>query len=239
MSCNPDTDLCEPLLSCLEYSDDSLDNDICEDPGEASAVLVLDEEAGESATDEVCAVTALATDRDDEFIELDCGGAPRTVGYRSTAPHLVAALEPGDAVSLTWQDFEATPGPQPSVTLRDSEGVLLLAYVDRFDDDAPLPVDISPIDIVTGATYCPVYDAGGLGCADGEAIVASRKSVTFRVNGNFRTRILDHDTDSFQAAGRTYDVIAQEATQIVCRDESCASDETGPFDHLRVLLVAR
>lgn len=238
MACNPETDLCEPLQSCLDYVTDNIDFDLCPDAGETTAGTVVEKEQP-AVLEQACGVTALNTEGDVERIELDCEGTPRTVAYHSTSPHVVAPVAVDDVITLSWAEFRAAPGPQPSFTLRDSEGVLLVAWVDHHATNDELPVDISPIEVDPHEAICSVEDAGGAGCGDGEAIVSRRMNVFFYVNGNYRAQLGDGSAEQFGASGRTYDVLLEEATQIVCSDESCAVDDSGPYDHLRMLIVAR
>jgi hypothetical protein len=240
--CNPDTDLCEPDGSkgsavCADYEPPGIDN--CAAGGKSSASFSLDGPAVEGTIELDCVVGTPSTDGDEESLPLDCDGDGYTLFYSSAAPHLVAPVAEDDNVRLTLNDFEKTPGPQPSFSLRTPGGELIVAFVNHFYLDEDLPVALDEFTISYGETGCGAFSAKAAFCEEGESILSGHISVQLGGDEGAAEPLQAGGTTSFAHGGRTYDLIVHEANEIVCWDESCAGDEGGPFDHLQMLIVAQ
>ncbi len=240
--CNPDTDLCEPDGSkvaelCADYTPPPFDN--CAAGGESSASVSLEGEFFARA-EFICTVAALDTQGTEESIQLQCGGDAYTVSYDTVAPHLVAPVAENDDVVLSLGEVLSELISQPSFALRSTEGELLLAYADQTDLDDPLPISLPEMSLSYGGTGCAAFDAGAVVCDnDGELILAGYVDVSIDANPGGSAQLQAGGSSELEVDGRTYDVTMQAAERIVCWDESCAGDGSGPFDHLEMLIVAR
>ena len=240
--CNPDTDLCEPDGSksaeiCADYEPPQIDN--CAAGGESSASFSFGGPVVEVLVELECIVGTPSADGDQETLPLRCGGEDYVLNYSSASPHLVAPVAEDDTVLLTLADFDKTPGPQSSFSLRSPDGDLLLTYVEHFYLAEDLPVALDEFTLSYGETGCATFNAGAVACDEGKSILSGHISVQLSGDDGATEPLQAGHTTTFTQGGRTYDLIVAEANEIVCWDESCAGDEGGPFDHLRMMIVAQ
>lgn len=240
--CNPDTDLCEPdggkpIELCADYEPPKIDN--CAAGGESSTSFSLEGGFEDALTDEVCTVgTPISEKNGEEVLPLDCGGDAFVLRYVSAAPHLVAPIAEDDTVLFSMSDFELNPGPQPSVSIRTMEGELLLAFVDHYELQQELPIALAEFGVSYGETGCAVSDAFGF-CGEGQSVLSGEVSVQLTTDEGAVEPLQSGGNTSFDLGGRTYDVTVGDANRLVCWDKGCAGDEGGPFDHVRMLIVAQ
>ncbi len=235
--CNPATDLCESdgtagLEVCGDFSPPPVD---CPEEGESSAALVPEIDKGfDYGQDESCSVVSLI---DESMVGLVCDDIFPVFSYESS-PALSLPFDVGADVVYTAVDTQS-PNDEPSVTLHTPEGGLLFAYVDALELDNDLPVDISPLSVSIFGTGCSGFDANAVICdVEGESIVSARVLVSIE-GGDAPLELATGQSGEVTVGGVTYDVIVEQADRVVCWDDSCAGDESGPWDHLRMLVVAR
>lgn len=236
-TCNPATDLCEAdetagLEVCGEFTPPPIE---CPLEGDLGASLTPEFDKGfEYGDEEPCSVLSLV---DGSVVGLSCGDTFPVFSYDS-APVLGFPVDVGADVIYTAVETRS-PNPEPSVTLRTPQGALLFAYVNDLDLNDELSIDISPLSISILGTGCQGFDANAVICdLKGESIVAARVLVSLE-GGDEPLELGSGDSGEVTVEGVTYDVIVDQADRIVCWDDSCAGDESGPWDHLRMLIVAR
>jgi hypothetical protein len=238
-TCSPDTGLCE--------IGDNVGEDLCSDyapppaecPEQGETRVGLDVDASFSYGESIpCDVVSLESDEVDRWtVGLNCDDLFPTFTYQSAAPYLGPPIDVGASVLYTAVDDGTMPMRDASVALHTPEGELLFAYVDAFDLDVALPVDIAPLEVAFAGTGCAGFDAGAALCdVKGESIVGARVSVG--IGADDPVSIADGNSASVTVGDAQYRVSVGEATQIVCTNGSCASDESGPYDRLRMLIVA-
>ncbi len=210
----------------------------CPEQGESRAGLVAAAFDGfEFAESLPCEVIALASDDIDRWqVRLQCEDTVIEFDYVSAAPYIDPPVGIGTQVLYTGVEFEESPNFEPSVALHSPDGDLILAYVDHFSLQQPLPIDLAPLEFEFAATGCPAFGTDEAFCEDGESIVAARVSVV--IDAEQPLEIADGNSGTVTVEGTTYRVTVGEASRIVCWDESCAGDESGPTDRLRMLVVA-
>lgn len=238
--CSAETGRCEPTGTgsggevCGDYAPPPVD---CPAQGD----IDISFEPGESfflADSRPCQVTAVSGENvagwtvalgcDDEFAEFT---------YASGMPNSEPVFEVGASVLYSAADRKDIPFPNTSVALHDSDGRLLLAYIDAFGAGAELPLDLAPLEISLAGTGCFGFNAGAALCdVEGESIAAARISV--EVGPGDPVSIADGNSASI-VLDMPYFVTVGEATRIVCWDDSCVGDEGGPHDRLRLLVVAQ
>jgi len=238
--CNPDTDLCEPdetagLEVCGDFSPPPIE---CPEEGTGTATLTPDPDNDfEYGDEEDCSVISVTGDAGMETVGLMCGDLFPVFTVQSS-PALEFPVVPGVDVVYTAVDTPH-PNPEPSVTLHTPEGGLLFAYVNDLDLENDLSVDISPFSVSILGTGCQGFDASAVGCGvEGESIAAARVLVSIE-GGDAPLELGSGQSGEVTVGALTYDVTIEQADRIVCWDDSCAGDESGPWDHLRMLVVAR
>lgn len=242
--CNPNTDLCEPDGStpgalCSDWEPPEIDN--CAAGGKSSASGSIPETSVEPAEGLACSVTSHLPFGPNQQISLDCEGESIALLYSSASPVLSAPINAEDEVllSFSFPDFGPELGFGTSFTLREPGGALLLAYIDHQHLDAPFTVGLDELDASYEVTGCAPFNAGAVACnLESESIVSAHVSVLLQSDEG-STELQAGGATELSIGGRTYDLIVDEANQIVCWDDGCAGDETGPFDQLQMLIVAR
>ena len=241
--CNPITDLCEPDgstpgMACIDYEPPGIDN--CTAGGEATADLRFEGAFGE-VVDAACTVAALSSEDLEESLSLDCDGETYQLIYSSGAPHLVAPVVENDEVQFSMRFYQGEfANARRSIILRSPQGELLMAFVGHYDLMDPLTLPIEEFSMTFGDTGCSAFDAGSPLCdSPGELVAAGHVSVQLQTEEGAVEPLQAGGAAEFSLAGRSYDVIVDEASRIVCWDPSCAGDESGPFDALELLIVAR
>ncbi|MGH1346365.1 MAG: hypothetical protein ACRBN8_32660 [Nannocystales bacterium] len=236
--CNPDTDLCESdgstdHGSCADFTPPPAE---CPDVGDASASITPEFVNGfEYAEEASCSVVSLLGE---STVGLTCGDSFPVFSYESS-PALSLPFDVGDSVVYTAVDT-AHPDPEPSISLHDADGVLLFAYVDAISLSNELPLGLSPFTVSVSGTGCSGVEVGdGLCAADGEMMLSARVEINLDGGAEVLTLGTGGSGTVMTADGETYDVIVDQADRIVCRDESCLSDEDEPTDRLRMLIVAQ
>lgn len=235
--CNPDTDLCEPdgsagLEVCGDFTPPPIE---CPEEGDATATLVPEFDKGFGYGENVpCSVVSIVGG---STVGLACDDAFPVFSYESS-PGLSLPFDVGVDVVYTAVD-NRSPNDGPSVTLRTPEGGLLFAYVDHIELDSDAPVDISPLSVSILGTGCSGFDANAVICdVEGESIVSARVLASIE-GGDAPLELGTGQSGEVTVGGVNYDVIVEQADRVVCWDDSCAGDESGPWDHLRMLIVAR
>lgn len=226
---------------CADYEPPQIDN--CAAGGKSSASGVFGVDVLDPIEDAACRVLVVDDDGSEAMLELDCGGERYPITYASASPHLVAPIAVDDDVLLSVypdDEFEVLQLP-PSFSVRTPGGELLLAYLEHRDLEAALPVPLSGLTASYGDTGCAAFESGEEYFCDvaSESIVSGHVSVDLQTSEGPAGSVQAGGTAPFVHAGRDYDLIVQDANRIVCWDDSCASDETGPTDLLRMLLVAQ
>lgn len=235
--CNPATDLCESdgtagLEVCGDFSPPPVD---CPEEGESTAILVPEIDKGfDFGEDEACSVVSILGE---SMIGLICDDIFPVFSYESS-PALSIPFDVGVDVVYTAVESES-PNAEPSVSLHTPEGELLFAYVHDLELGGDLPVDLSPLSVSIFGTGCAGVDASAVICdVEGESIVSARVLVSIE-GGDAPLELVTGQSGEVTVDDVTYDVIVAQADRIVCWDDSCAGDESGPWDHLRMLIVAR
>ncbi len=220
---------------CADWSAPPFD---CELPGDAHASVTG---FASAMSAELCDVTGVVTDAgapNVDTVTLDCPGQTLELEFFSAAPHHDMHFLDGQQVEVTVAEpkfniDEATP----SFAIYSTDGespVLLVAWVNSYDVDADIDIDITPFTVAIGPSGCPATDAAETCDADG-AIMMQRAILTF---GD------DPDTIALQdgAHGTTttvdgydYDVTVEIAESRVCWDEDCVIDDSGPFERYTFL----
>lgn len=237
--CNPDTDLCEPdgtagLEVCGDFSPPPIE---CPEEGTATAVLTPDpDNEFVYGDEEACEVTSVEGDTGMETVALMCGDTASVFSFQSS-PALLFPVGLGDF----WYTAVDTPhpNPEPSVTLHTPDGRLVFAYVNDLDLANELSVDVSPLSVSILGTGCPGFDANAVECdAEDKSAVSARVLVSIE-GGDAPLELGSGQSGEVTVDSLTYDVIIEQAERIVCWDEGCSGDKSGPWDHLRMLIVAR
>ncbi|MEM6294436.1 MAG: hypothetical protein AAGA54_24395 [Myxococcota bacterium] len=235
-----DTDTAGEAQMCSEFTPPPID---CPEVGDGSAQLV--DVGGDGTFDTValeqsqtCVVgDALPGPVAGEVIAIDCGDFTSTFSFASE-PDLLSGLEVGESVGYAAVDTEH-PNPEPSIAIYDPDGTLRFAFVDERNLDNGIQTSLGNLEVSVLGTGCAGFDAQAVVCGvDGELILGARVSVALTA-GDQSLELSEGEQGEIIVGDVTYDVIIDQAERIVCWDESCAGDESGPWDRLRMLIVAR
>ena len=225
-----------PVAMCGEWTPPPFD---CELPGEATVDVQGD--SLPTMVDELCTIAAVQNiDATTDAVTIDCAGDTYEVQIATSNPHLDLPFSTDQEVLVSGapRPSDALPGVR-SFTIRATTGELLLAWLNQFayDEDTYEPdVDIEPVVFNPAMSGCPAADEGELCEADG-ALMVQRVMLEF---GNGIVPIVVFDGNQAIVPADTLDmsVIVAAARQIVCWDDDCAADDSGPYDETRLLLVA-
>jgi len=217
----------------------------CPEQGDARAGLEVAPEEfpnfdfGGVFTDGIpCEVIALSSDDIDRWtVGLQCDELQTEFTYVSAAPYVSPPLEIGTQVIYTGVDSLDRPNFEPSVSLHSPRGDLLMAFVDHDDLRDSIAVELAPLQVAFDGTGCSgVPDQKNAECNPGESVLRARSTVS--INGEQALELADGASGTVTVEGTTYRVTVDEAARIVCWDEGCFGDESGPYDRLRMLVVA-
>lgn len=217
-----------PALVCDDWAPPPIDD--CEPDAGAEAAVTGDPLP--PLADASCTVAALAPmGATTDALTLDCGDV-YTLEI-TTDPHLALPFVLDQEVRLSaTESFEPALNLNlPTFVIRSPEDALLLAYVNELDLELDLPFGI---EFQTGNTGCAASDVSE-DCPDGGRILAQRITLEFGDPGD-ATRVFDGNLAQLDDAGVS--VIVEQAEQIVCWDEPCFGDDTGPFDRASFIVVA-
>jgi len=205
----------------------------CETLGDAMMFVEV-EPSLEDAANIPCTVGATASvDEDTDSFELECDGLGVLVFTVTTSPHVVPPLVTDQQVEVNAVETLENAVLTPSFTIRTPEGALLLAHHNEIDHEPD--VDLSPLDFALPNSGCPL-SPGDAECNAGEMIGVQRIPVEFAADqGTVSVFPGSSDTVSLDVP---YFVIVRSAERIQCWDESCAGDDSGPFDELRFIAMA-
>ena len=242
--CNPDTDLCESDGQTAEVCADFTPPPIeCPEVGAGSAALVdigrdgLFEGVAFEQADRCLVGDVLPGPEPSEVIAIDCGAFTSTFSFVSE-PGLFSGLEAGDPVAYAAIDTQH-PNPEPSISIHAPDGTLRFAFVDDRDLSNGVQTELGDFEVTIAGTGCTGFDAGAVACeVDGESIVGARVEVGLTA-GDQSLQLSQGHSGEITVGDVTYDVVVDRAERIVCWDDSCAGDESGPSDRLRMLIVAR
>jgi hypothetical protein len=205
----------------------------CEVAGDATADVQGD--FLPESTDAACQITAIENvDASTDNITLDCGDVYE-ISIATSNPHLDLPFSSGDDVLLTASEsFESALFGLPSLAIRSPGGELLLGWVNEVDHDPD--VDVDPVVFNVAPSGCPTSSGDARCDADG-AIAVHRIMLEF---GNKESPLIVFDGHQaiVPAGAADMSVIVDRATQILCWDDDCAGDDSGPFDEIRMILVA-
>ncbi len=228
-----DTDTLTPGM-CGDYAPPPIE---CEPAGEGQASFLG--EWTDDQTDTPCTVTAVETDdTDGETITLDCGFGPILVGYTS-APYLAAPVAANDQVLFSFQDYEESPNLEASFSLSSPEGELLLAFLTYTNIGSEPLLDLGDIEVAFAGTGCFGVEVPAALCErDDQSIVSARVDVDVTL-GDEQLFLSQGGSGTLTSGPMNYGVGVGHADRIVCWDDGCAGDESGPYDFVELLIVAQ
>lgn len=234
----------ETMGGALVCADQSPPSAACEPHGDAS--FSVEGDVLPEGDDHVC--TVLASEEVDELtraIALECDGSRYDLTLASSAPNLfLYVLEAGADVSVSVS-ASAIESPAleglPSFVIRDLEsGTIRLAYINALGhelfDGPELDVDIAPLSLRAQESGC-AYDSVAETCDGSGSILAQRVSLEFEGEAGEVVSLFDGDMGLIPDGSHGIAVIVERAERIVCWDDDCLGDDSGPFDATEVLIL--
>lgn len=208
----------------------------CGGEGEATAAVGSVAVPG-ALVDQVCAsVLVENVDASTDRVVMDCEGFESAIEFTVTSenPHLDLPLNTTDVILNTDENFGNVGGI--TIVIRSADGDILFASVDGTDDsgspwNSPL---LSPLEVTMGASGCPGYGVDEK-CPAGQQITAQRAALEISVGGAAST--LYSGNQAVLSGDADYSVIVAGAQRIVCWDDGCTGDDSGPFDEVQLVLV--
>jgi hypothetical protein len=225
-----------PVAMCTDWTPPPIE---CVLPGEATANV--DGDSLPTMVDEMCTIAAIQNvDASTDAVTIDCAGEESEVQIATSNPHLDLpfSIDQEVLVSGAPRPSDALQGVR-SFTIRATTGELLLAWLNQIDydeDNYEPDVDIAPVVFNPVPSGCQPSDQGELCEADG-ALMVQRVMLEFG-NGIVPIDVFDGNQAIVPADTIDMSVIVAAAQEIVCWDDDCAADDSGPWDETRLLLVA-
>lgn len=163
---------------------------------------------------------------------LDCGGDVFPLQI-VTSPFVLPSFLDMDPLFLTTtESFEPALAGLPTFEIRAEDGTLLLAWVNELDHEIDLPLD--PLEIQIGNSGCPSSNVAEK-CKAGGSIQAQGVPVEFG-SSESPVPVFAGNTTTLMNTDQHF-VIVDRSEQIVCWDDDCIGDDTGPFDRVSFLVA--
>lgn len=173
-----------------------------------------------------------AGDPESVTFSLDCGDGPMPIEIVSSPFVYPSLLDNMDPVYLTTtESFEPALSGLPTFEIRSEDGTLLLAWVNELDHEIDLPLE--PLEIQIGNSGCPSSNVAEK-CKAGGSIQAQGVPVEFG-SSESPVPVFAGNTATLMNTDQ-HVVIVDRSQQIVCWDDDCIGDDTGPFDRVSFLV---
>ena len=171
-------------------------------------------------------------DPDMVTFSLDCGDGPMPIQIVSSPFVYPSFLDEVGPVYLTTTDsLEPALVGLPTFEIRSAEGTLLFAWVNELDHEIDLPLD--PLEIQIGNSGCPSSNVAEK-CKAGGSIQAQGVPVEFG-SSESPVPVFAGNTTTLMNTDQ-HVVIVDRSQRLVCWDEDCIGDDTGPFDRVSFLV---
>jgi hypothetical protein len=224
----------EPIESCMDWAAPPFD---CELRGEATARVTGDALPPlEDAPCTVVSVEPVAGNAD--TVTLDCGDT-HALQILSDAPHLDLPLSAGQDVRVTaTESLEfIIDETVPSLVIRAPSGEILVAWVNALGHEIDVGIDLDPIVVGVTGSGCGTFFWNEL-CDDENSAIALQRSILQLGNEESPILLFDGNQAIVPAGAQDVSVIAESVERIVCWDDACAGDDSGPFDRITFFAVA-
>jgi hypothetical protein len=116
----------------------------------------------------------------------------------------------------------------PSLTLRSPMGELWLAWVNAYGSGDALDIDIDPVVVTIGGSGCST--TLWTEACDANGAIALQRGILDFGNGIVPVSLFDGLSGVVPAGSFDMTIIVETAERIVCWDDDCAGDDSGPFD---------
>jgi hypothetical protein len=224
----------EPIESCFDWA---APPEICDAPGDATARVTGD--SLPPLDDEPCTVVSVeSVAANADAVTLDCGELYE-LEILSDAPHLDLPLSGGLDVRVTATEsleffIDETV---PSFVIRAQSGEILVAWVNALGHDVDIGVDLDPVVVNVTGSGCGTFFWNEL-CDSDEGAIALQRSILEFGNGESPILLFDGNQAIVPADAEDLSVIAESVERIVCWDDVCGGDDSGPFDRITFLGVS-
>lgn len=210
----------------------------CELPGDAIARIYAEQLPPMNA--EICNVAGIVAESPEvDVVTLACAADMHELRIESAAPHHDVSYLNGLEVAVTFAEpIYQNDTTAPSLALHSTDGEspeLLLLWVNTYDVDAEIDIDISPLSLTISGSGCPATNAAETCDADG-SILMQRAILTFGDNRSF-TALQDGAQGITTGNGNDYSVTVDIAERRVCWDDDCVIDDSGPFERFSFLVT--